>query len=199
MAKTPKHTVSFASDNDDDDDEIQNSQDSQGSSDGLDLHKILEEIQKQHTKKAQANITAFDNDRKRLYSEARKRAKAISQAGMEYIEQTMASYTDLRQQETTYEEYLAEVFEGPMRKDYNEYEQDLLLNVLPSGPDDLFHRRAAIKDEYDDIRRHAPEKRSQFLRSFLVSARKQLERSNQEVVVRTDAANLIKHYNMLLR
>ncbi|KAJ3970042.1 hypothetical protein EV361DRAFT_950927 [Lentinula raphanica] len=179
-------------DNDEDDEDAQKDSDND-----LDLDKFMKEMQKRQAKKTTILSGAFENEKKALYSSARKQAKEMSQEGLVYLDNLKASVLDLKKEEIPFMKYLNEI--EPLWKD-REASLASLYELYPSAIDDLFVRRSQVIDDASGMLavRTNPSKREKALRSFLENARRELDRSRQNEIDATDASKLIKHYKALL-
>ncbi|KAF5387482.1 hypothetical protein D9757_006559 [Collybiopsis confluens] len=183
--------------NDDDDkEEVENEADF-----GLSLGQFMQEIQKRKAKKNAIMSSAFENQKKALYTDIRKQAKEMSQEGVLYIENLKASLLDTLKDQVSFDRYL------------NEASRLILLTMLcaaikislaslydayPTGIDDLFIRRSQAMDDASGMLRTNPTRREKALRRFLEDARLELDRSRQNEINATDASKLIKRYKALL-
>ncbi|KAJ3824917.1 hypothetical protein F5880DRAFT_1556395 [Lentinula raphanica] len=155
----------------------------------------MKEMQKRQAKKTTILSGAFENEKKALYSSARKQAKEMGQEGLVYLDNLKASVLDLKKEEIPFMKYLNEI--EPLWKD-REASLASLYELYPSAIDDLFVRRSQVIDDASGMLRTNPSKREKALRSFLENARRELDRSRQNEINATDASKLIKHYKALL-
>ncbi|KAK7038058.1 hypothetical protein R3P38DRAFT_2904177 [Favolaschia claudopus] len=200
----PSGSVSFNLKNDDDFDPVQDEDMPEdediamedGSEDSAEmLNRFLTEYKKRESKKITARATAFQNQKKALYSSARQGAKELARDGIACLEEGRAKILALKEQEIKADKFSTEIV--PLWHGLEDSVR-ILLAKYPAGIEDLFPRRSNTINAASEMLRANPGNRADALAECVEAADAQLHQSKQDEINAADASRLIKHYKNLL-
>ncbi|KAJ6502152.1 hypothetical protein C8R45DRAFT_1092046 [Mycena sanguinolenta] len=214
MARTPKKStqrqstrptraasaVSFKTEDDFDpvqDDALDEDVDMDGGSEDSTemLNRFLSEYKKREAKKSSARSAAFQTQKKALYVAARQAAKDLAREGTACLEEGKAMILALKKEEVSLEMHVKNV--GPQWANV-EHSVRALLDIYPTGVEDLFPRRSNLINAASEMLRANPSTREEALAESVETANSQLHQSQLDKTTAADASNLIKYYKGLL-
>ncbi|KAF7363789.1 hypothetical protein MSAN_01036800 [Mycena sanguinolenta] len=213
MARTPKKTtqrqstrptraasVSFKNEDDFDpvqDDVLDEDVDMDGGSEDSTemLNRFLSEYKKREARKNSARTAAFQTQKKALYAAARQAAKDLAREGTACLEEGKAMILALKKEELS-----AEVLGNNVAPQWANVEASVraLLDIYPTGVEDLFPRRSNSINAASEMLRANPSRRAEALAECVETADSQLHQSQLDKTTAADASNLIKYYKGLL-
>ncbi|KAF9265699.1 hypothetical protein L218DRAFT_859778, partial [Marasmius fiardii PR-910] len=128
------------------------------------------------TKKSTMATTAFESQKKAIYTSGRKLAQEVVRDALQHFNNLEATLLELKNQQWTYEQYVAEVI--PLW-----LEQDAVINKLLESydrpMDDVFPKRAALIASAENLLSENPARREKALKEVLCKAHEQLEESRK--------------------
>ncbi|KAJ3536925.1 hypothetical protein NM688_g6769 [Phlebia brevispora] len=160
----------------------------------LEMLSILKEFQKRKATKGSTSSTVFETKKNSLFAAARKNADIAVKDGVTYIEQYKVKIAELKAQEVSQQQHLANLSLLAGREEAVQ----ALLDVFAPLLEDLSYRRAdAINESSAMLEAHSVQRQRSRMK-LVKQAKSRIDEDLEAQRVATDATALVKHYKALL-